>query len=140
VQGTLRCLDSTVWAQAGALVTEVVHEVVRPYGVRADVTVVRGVPPTVNDPEAVLVVEEAVLAELGPGSVTLAEQSLGGEDFAWMLEKVRGAMLRLGTRTPGGRTYDLHQSDFDADERAVLVGARVLGAAAVRALGEPGVG
>ena len=135
--GTLRCLDSTVWAQAGALVTEVVQDVVRPYGVRADVTVTRGVPPTVNDPEAVLAVEEAVLAELGPGTVALAEQSLGGEDFAWMLEKVRGAMLRLGTRTPGGRTYDLHQSDFTPDERAIGTGARVLAATAVRALADP---
>ncbi len=136
-RGTLRCLDSAVWASAGALLTDVVHEVVRPYGVRAEVTVVRGVPPTINDPDAVLVVEEAVLGELGPGSVALAEQSLGGEDFAWMLEKVPGAMMRLGTRTPGGRTYDLHQSDFVADERAVGVGARILAAVAVQALADP---
>jgi amidohydrolase len=136
VHGTLRCLDTAVWAQAGSVLTDVVHEVVRPYGVRAEVSVTRGVPPTVNDPDAVLVVEEAALAELGPGAVALAEQSLGGEDFAWMLEKVPGAMLRLGTRTPGGRTYDLHQPDFRADERAVGVGARVLAAIAVKALAE----
>jgi amidohydrolase len=74
----------------------------------------------------VLLVEEAVSAELGDSSVVLAEQSLGGEDFAWMLEKVPGAMMRLGTRTPGGRTYDLHQGDFVVDERAVTIGARVL--------------
>ena len=35
-------------------------------------------------------------------------------------------MLRLGTRTPGGHTYDLHQGDFVADERAV--GGRGAGA------------
>jgi amidohydrolase len=140
VDGTLRCLDTTVWAGAGALLTEVVHEVVRPYGVRAEVSVTRGVPPTVNDPDAVLLAEAAVLAELGPGSVVLAEQSLGGEDFGWMLEKVPGAMLRLGTRTPGGRTYDLHQGDFVADERAVAVAVRVLTAIALRALAERSFG
>jgi amidohydrolase len=134
LSGTLRCLDSAVWAQAGALVTEVVHEVVRPYNVRAEVQHTRGVPPTVNDPDAVLLADEAVLAELGDGSVTLAEQSLGGEDFAWMLEKVPGAMLRLGTRTPGERTYDLHQGDFTVDERAAPTGARVLAAIAVHDL------
>jgi amidohydrolase len=136
VHGTLRCLDTAVWAGAGSLLTDVVHGVVAPFGVRAEVSVTRGVPPTVNDPDAVLVVEEAVLDELGPGSLVLANQSLGGEDFAWMLEKVPGAMLRLGTRTPGGRTYDLHQADFDADERAVGTGARVLAAIAVRALSD----
>jgi amidohydrolase len=134
VEGTLRCLDQDVWGAAGALLTEVVQEVTRPYGVRAEVLHTRGVPPTVNDPDAVLLAEQAVLDELGEGSVRLAEQSLGGEDFAWILEKVPGVMMRLGTRSPGGRTYDLHQGDFVADERAIGVGARVLAAVALRQL------
>ena len=53
-------------------------------------------------------------------------QSLGGEDFAWYLTEVRGAMGRLGTRTPGGPTYDLHQGDLVIDERALGFGAKVL--------------
>jgi amidohydrolase len=61
-------------------------------------------------------------------------QSLGGEDFAWYLEHVPGAMARLGTRTPGGPTYDLHQAAFDVDERAIGVGVRVLTSAALAAL------
>ncbi len=134
LEGTLRCLDQEVWSAAGALLAEVVHEVVRPYGVRAEVLHTRGVPPTVNDPDAVLLAEHAVMDELGEGSVRLAEQSLGGEDFAWILEKVPGAMMRLGTRSPGGRTYDLHQGDFVADERAIGIGARVLTAVALRQL------
>jgi len=123
-----------VWSTAGALLTDVVHEVARPYGVRAEVKHTRGVPPTVNDPESVLVAEQAVLDEIGEGAVRLTEQSLGGEDFAWILEKVPGVMMRLGTRSPGGRTYDLHQGDFVADERAIGVGARVLAAVALRQL------
>jgi amidohydrolase len=134
IEGTLRCLDQEVWSAAGVLLAEVVHEVVRPYGVRAEVLHTRGVPPTVNDPEAVLVAEQAVAAELGEGAVRVAEQSLGGEDFAWILEKVPGVMMRLGTRSPGGRTYDLHQGDFVADERAIGIGARVLAAVALRQL------
>jgi amidohydrolase len=134
IEGTLRCLDQEVWSAAGALLAEVVHEVVRPYGVRAEVLHTRGVPPTVNDPDAVLLAEQAVVAELGEGSVRVAAQSLGGEDFAWILEKVPGVMMRLGTRSPGGRTYDLHQGDFVADERAIAIGARVLTAVALRQL------
>ena len=134
VVGTLRCLDTSVWARAGALVTDAVHDVVRPYGVRAEVTHTRGVPPTVNDPDAVLLVEDALQQELGEGSVVLAEQSLGGEDFAWMLEKVPGAMMRLGTRSPGGRTYDLHQGDLVVDEAAIPIGVRALTAIALRDL------
>jgi amidohydrolase len=40
-------------------------------------------------------------------------------------------MVRLGTRTPGGRTYDLHQGDLTVDEEAIGVGVRLLAAAAL---------
>jgi amidohydrolase len=43
-------------------------------------------------------------------------------------------MGRLGTRTPGGPTYDLHRGDLHIDERAIGVGAKVLAAAVVSTL------
>jgi len=64
-------------------------------------------------------------------------QSLGGEDFAWYLEQVPGAMARLGTRTPGGPTYDLHQGNLRVDEASVTIAAKVLALAAVEALFSP---
>jgi amidohydrolase len=132
--GTFRCLDNDAWAKAAHLITETIREIVGPYGVQADVTYQRGVPPTVNDPDAVEVIEAAAREELGPQTVELTPQSLGGEDFAWILEKVPGAMVRLGTRTPGGRSYDLHRPDLVVDERAITVGARLLAATALRDL------
>ena len=72
---------------------------------------------------------------LGEGGPVATAQSLGGEDFAWYLDSVPGAMGRLGTRTPGGPTYDLHQGDLRVDERAIAVGAKVLAAAALDADG-----
>jgi amidohydrolase len=71
---------------------------------------------------------------LGETGLVPTSQSLGGEDFAWYLERSAGAMGRLGTRTPGGATYDLHQGDLRVDERAVAIGAKVLAATALRAL------
>ena len=44
------------------------------------------------------------------------------------------AMGRLGTRTPGGPTYDLHQGDLRVDERAISIGASVLAAAALTSM------
>jgi amidohydrolase len=98
------------------------------------------VPPTVNDAVAVQIAETAIRAELGEQSVVLTPQSLGGEDFAWILEKVPGAMVRLGTRTPGGETHDLHRPDFDVDERAVPLASAVLASIALRDLAGPAAG
>ena len=94
----------------------------------------RGVPPVVNEPGATALLGGAVRAVLGEDGAVSTQQSLGGEDFAWYLEEVPGAMGRLGTRTPGGRTYDLHQGDLHIDERAIGVGAKVLAAAVLTTL------
>ena len=72
--------------------------------------------------------------EGGETGQVVAPQSLGGEDFGWYLERIPGAMMRLGTRTPGGPTYDLHQGNLRVDERAVGIGAKLLAQSAVRAL------
>ena len=132
--GTVRMLDSLAWADAEALVRELVHQIVQPYGVDAHVTYVRGVPPVVNEPGSTAILADAVEQVLGEDGIVSTTQSLGGEDFGWYLEMVQGAMGRLGTRTPGGPTFDLHQGDLRVDERAVSIGAKVLAQSARQAL------
>ena len=134
VAGTLRMLDAVAWADAEDLVRELIGQILAPYGVGAEVTYVRGVPPVVNEAGATALLGSAVRSVLGDHGAVSTPQSLGGEDFAWYLEEVPGAMGRLGTRTPGGRTYDLHQGDLRVDERAVGVGAKVLAATVVTTL------
>ncbi|MGZ4446804.1 MAG: amidohydrolase [Nocardioides sp.] len=134
VAGTVRILDAVAWADCEALVRDLVHDIVRPYGVVAHVDYQQGVPPVVNEARSHQVLSQAVHDVLGPDGHVPAHQSLGGEDFGWYLDRVPGAMARLGTRTPGGPTYDLHQGNLRVDERAIGIGARVLANAAVGAL------
>ncbi|NHU85292.1 amidohydrolase [Kocuria sp. JC486] len=132
--GTMRCLDADAWQRAGALLDEVVGQVASPYGVDVEVEHIRGVPPVVNGEEETTLLENAARDELGEDAVLLVEQSMGGEDFAWYLQEVPGSMMRLGTRTPGGRTYDLHQADYIADEEAIGCGIQVMTNTALRAV------
>jgi amidohydrolase len=135
LQGTLRVLDLDAWNAAPELVRRVVDGLVSPYGAVADVTYVRGVPPVVNDAGAAALLSAAVTAALGPGAAVPTPQSMGGEDFAWYLDHVPGAMARLGVKPPGQeRPLDLHQGRFDVDEGAIAVGVRVLVAAALAAV------
>jgi amidohydrolase len=138
VRGTLRCLDVRAWERASQVLHAAVEEVTAPYGVEVEVRHQRGVPPVENDERAVAVLEAAARDVLGEESVQLTEQSLGGEDFAWYLTKVPGAMARLGTRRPGGRTYDIHQGDLVVDEAAIAAGAALLARAALRVGATPG--
>ena len=133
VEGTVRCLDADVWRSAVVLIEDLVQSVATPYGVTAKVEYLSAVPPTVNEAASAALIGAAAAAVLGPDAVTETPQSLGGEDFAWYLHLVPGAMARLGTRTPGTLTAgDLHQPTFDIDERAIGVGVRVLAAVVSR--------
>lgn len=131
VVGTLRMLDADEWKRVDGLVAQVVQEIVAPYKVAARVNHIRGVPPVVNDATAVAALAGAARATEGERSVVPTRQSLGGEDFSWLLQGTPGALARLGTRAPGGPTYELHQGDLVVDESAIGVGTRMLAVAAL---------
>ncbi len=136
VAGTVRMLDAVAWAESEQLIRQLVATIVAPYGVSAEVSYQRGVPPVVNHPVSTRLLGTALDLVLGESGHVPTAQSLGGEDFGWYLDKVPGAMARLGTRTPGGPTYDLHQGNLRIDEAATAIGARVLAQAALTALTE----
>lgn len=129
--GTIRVLDVEAWRDLGERVEKIVQEVAAPYDVSVQTEYVRGVPPVVNQAASVLALSRAASSALGPAAVVPTRQSLGGEDFSWYLGDVPGAMARLGTRTPGGTTYELHQGDLVVDERAIGHGATLLAGAAL---------
>ncbi|MFI8229589.1 M20 family metallopeptidase [Streptomyces sp. NPDC085900] len=132
LSGTVRCLDLDTWRQAPDLVVAAIDEVANLHGAKSEINYVRGVPPVVNDPDVTELLRDAQTARRGALSVEGTEQSLGGEDFSWYLERVPGAMARLGVRPPGERTVrDLHQGDFDVDESAITVGVELFTAAAL---------
>jgi amidohydrolase len=134
-EGTIRCLDDEAWHGAPDLIRELIDSVATAYGVRAELTYSRNVPPTVNDPLSSAMLAAAAEQTLGADAVVTTPQSLGGEDFAWYLESVPGSYARLGVRTPGAaQELDIHQPSFDVDERAIGVGVHVLAATALNAL------
>ena len=135
--GTVRCLDEEAWHQAPDLLKGLVSSVASAYGVIAELDYVRGVPPAVNDGDSVRILGEAAELAIGPEAVAQAPQSLGGEDVAWYLESIPGALARLGIRGPQTPTdLDIHQPNFDVDERAIGVGVRLMAASALIALSD----
>jgi amidohydrolase len=135
VEGTVRCLDDDAWHGAPDLLKELIDSVASAYGVYAEMSYSRNVPPTVNDPMSSAMFAAAAEQTLGPGAVVSTPQSLGGEDFAWYLESVPGSYARLGVRTPGStQETDIHQPTFDVDERAIGAGVHVMAATALNAL------
>jgi amidohydrolase len=124
LRGTVRMLDDRLWTSLESLVTELARQIVAPTGVGIEINYDAGVPAVANDGTLVGIQTRAALAAFGPQAVSDTAQSMGGEDFAWYLQSVPGALARLGVRGPGAPLYDLHQSNFDIDEDALAIGVR----------------
>jgi len=134
LRGTLRTSDRKVWAEFEALVGELVSALLAPTGVGYDLDHRRSVPPVVNDAHSTGLLRAGVEAALGPDALASTEQSSGGEDFGWYLERLPGSYARIGVWSGVGPKSDLHRPTFQLDERALLVGVRVLVHAALAAL------
>ncbi|MGA5701445.1 amidohydrolase [Peterkaempfera bronchialis] len=129
LEGTVRCLELAGWREAPELLHELIARIAETHRAKWELTYHRGVPPVVNEAESIAQLDAAMHARFGHPRRTVVEdteQSLGGEDFAWYLEKIPGALARLGVRGPEeSGTRDLHQGTFDVDERAIGVGVEL---------------
>lgn len=95
-------------------------------------TYMRGYPTTVNHKEETEFV--AGLAGDVPGveAVTETEPIMGGEDFSYYLQNVKGTFFFTGAKNPEWtESFPHHHPKFDIDERALLIASKVLGSAAL---------
>ncbi|MBB2991218.1 amidohydrolase [Mycolicibacterium iranicum] len=123
--GTIRTASRETWLTLEAVVQESISSLLAPLGIEYVVQYRRGVPPVVNEEVSTRIMTHAIEA-IGPDVLADTQQSGGGEDFSWYLEEVPGAMARLGVWDGRGPQLDLHQPNFDLDERALGVGVRLL--------------
>ncbi|WP_345974695.1 amidohydrolase [Sulfurimonas sp. HSL3-7] len=95
-----------------------------------------GSPEVCNHDAMVDLVREAGESVLGKeNTIDLIDPVMGGEDFGRYLEIVPGAFFRLGTcNRDKGTCVSQHNSRFNVDDDALIVGMKIMGAAALRAM------
>jgi amidohydrolase len=86
--GTLRTLSPAGRARARAAFERICTHVALAHGCTAEVEIEPGYPATINDPRAVALIRGLA----GPTYVEAPAPSMGGEDFAYVLERIPGAM------------------------------------------------
>lgn len=129
--GTLRSTTPDVRRALEEELRHLVAGLATAHRVEAEVTVRPGTPPVVNDERATEWARRAAAELLGASSLLpLPEVNMGGEDFAFYLERIPGCFLRVGAREAGGEIVGAHTSRFYAAEQSVFVGAAVLAGAA----------
>jgi metal-dependent amidase/aminoacylase/carboxypeptidase family protein len=111
--------------------TELVESIALAFGGRAEVKIDPGYPALLNDDNMVQLVETVAGDVVGSSKVIeLTEPSMGGEDFAYYLQKYSGAMFRLGV----GPASPLHSDTFNFNDEALVTGMMVMANVAIRFL------
>ena len=135
--GTLRATDRETFAFLREKMRRVAGSLGALYGADVEVEFADLLPPVVNTAPEVATVRRAAVARWGPEVVhEIPLPSMGGEDFAFYLEQVPGAMVRVGSASGPETRYPLHHARFDLDEAALPLAARLMADVLTRHLDE----
>ena len=81
-------------------------------------------PGVVNNKELVDIIYKSAQESIGEQNTKILDiSSMGGEDFAYYLQKIPGAYFRIGSYD--GNSRDIHTSDFDVSEECMFTALKV---------------
>ncbi len=128
MEGTVRTQDPETRKQVAEYIEQLASGTARAMGGDAKVEYHFGVGPTMNDPALIDQISAAVTEVLGADKLLqVPVPSMGAEDFAFYLEKVPGALFRLGTydETPQSK-WALHNPSTLFNETAIPTGVTAM--------------
>ena len=123
MKGTARWFRPEIGDKLEAGVRNLATGIAASFGARADVTFDRAYPPTVNDAEATTLARRAAATVAGDARVReMRNPTMGGEDFAFMLQAKQGAYLMLGAARSKTDAM-VHHPQYDFNDAILPVGA-----------------
>ncbi len=117
LNGTVRSFESSIQSLAEKRLKEIAEETCRAFGATAEFSYEKGYPALVNHGAMVDFVVDVARKTLGEECVKSIDPIMGGEDFAYFLQKVPGAFLFFGMGD--GTKFPHHHPGFDIDEAAL---------------------
>jgi amidohydrolase len=124
--GTVRTTDPAVRDAMEARLRRIINGVAAAYGCSAQLDVIYGYPPVVNDVDLAQAFAAHMRATT-PIAVHALPPTMGAEDFAYFAARVPGVLVRLGVRNERrGAVYSAHSAQFRIDEDAIPIGIATL--------------
>ncbi len=125
LEGTIRAQEKAVRDRIVSSLSRICDSIGALHNARLTMTLEEGTPPVVNPRHMAEIARKAAVAVVGEANaVPLHTPNMGGEDFAFYMEKIPGCYVRLGARAPGQDGFPAHSSRFEFDEDILPIGAR----------------
>ncbi|MFT4736325.1 MAG: amidohydrolase [Cyclobacteriaceae bacterium] len=135
IAGTFRTFDEEWRAKAHHAIENIATHTAKAFGAACEVTIVKGYPFLVNDPEVTAAKVSAAKAYLGEENVVELDLWMASEDFAFYSQTTPASFYRLGTRNEEkGITAGVHTANFNIDESAMKIGVGLMSWLAIEAL------
>ncbi|PFO04297.1 peptidase M20 [Bacillus sp. AFS076308] len=135
--GTVRTFNEEVRQFIEEEMERIIHGTCYTSGSSYQFDYFRGYPPVVNHEKETGILIRCAQFVPEVTNIVETEPEMGGEDFAYYLEKVPGTFFFTGAkpiREEDG--YPHHHPKFDIDEKAMLIAAKTLGSVALKVQSE----
>lgn len=130
--GTARSFSEDVRTLIEKEIEQVISGICAMHGAGFDYSYERGYPAVCNHSEETDFLADIARNTEGVEKVTESELQMGGEDFAYYLQHVKGTFFFTGARPENpNHAFPHHHPKFDIDEKAMLTAAKVMANAAV---------
>ncbi len=127
LDGTIRTFDEKWRAEAHKRITSIAQGIAEGMGGSCEVFIDHGYPFVYNDEETTLKAKQFAVEFLGEENVVDIEYRMTAEDFSYFSQAVPSTFYRLGTRNESkGITVNLHNANFDIEEKALETGLGVM--------------
>ena len=130
LQGTVRTFTTELLDLIERRMRQVAEHTCAAHEARCEFELVRNYPPTVNSPAEAAFARQVMVDILGEDKVLAQEPTLGGEDFAYMLQAKPGAYCFIANGDGGHRDMGhgagpctLHNPSYDFNDALIPLGA-----------------
>ena len=115
LSGTTRTFNPNTWNTWKARIEKVVRGVCESMGTDFELEYSQGYPVTINDDGIAEVVRRCAEKVVGTDRVVIPEKTMGGEDFAFYLQRSKGCFFALGVGREGAAPAHNPKFDFNED-------------------------
>jgi hippurate hydrolase len=130
LQGTVRTFSVEVLDLIEQRMRQITEHVPAALGATGEFEFVRNYPPTINSPAEAEFARRVMASIVGESNVEVQEPTMGGEDFAYMLQAKPGAYCFIGNGDGGHREMGhgagpcmLHNPSYDFNDELIPLGA-----------------
>lgn len=126
ISGTVRSFNTELRSMIKQRVHELTEQICSAHGATVKVEYLDGYPPLFNHYEETELIKELFIKQFGEDKVVETEARMGGEDFAYYLEKIPGSFYNIRAGAFESGNYPHHHPKFQIDERSILTGVKTI--------------